>query len=356
MYGTYGKEGEARSTYTLDNRRPATFTSPQRDPAQYHQRFYQSPRLEDGEHTLVIDVELDDGARYWLDYLIYVPSDPGSTAAAASTQALSSIFQDSSVTAVVDNSTGIDRHTTQPLLPSSSPSSPTAPSRSSVPPVGVPIAALIIGPYSGETEHSQYSRDSWRRVRGDCGDSRGTGHTSLSTTAVYKDFGNTQRLDAPDKYVSIQTHFLVVYRDAMTDPAALHSSGSAFDSQDPPAYPFAQAQYRYDTTVQKSARLHEQNSNHAARQSQQSATGRDQTSHEPLSSVQSVHQTADMSSGSPDMANRPYHAGSHDFASNIATWEGSNLSDLYPPLYNVSDPSQCQSSIGHSSSTTIHVI
>ena len=148
---------------------------------------------------------------------------------------------------------------------------------------------------------------------------------------------------------------------SVTDPAALYSSGSAYDSRDPPADPFTQAQYRYDTTVHKYARLREQSSN------QQSATGRDQISHKPPSSVQSDHQAADMSSRSPDMANRPHDAGSHHLASNITTCEGSNLSylppynvsDLHPPPYNVSEPSagiQRHSSIGHSSSTTIQVI
>ena len=132
----------------------------------------------------------------------------------------------------------------------------------------------------------------------------------------------------------------MVFRDTVTDHAALYSSGSAYDSRDRPAYSFTQTQYRYDTTIQKSARLREESSNHAAGQSpgvQQSATREDQRSYEPPSSVQSDQRPADISSRSPDMANRPHHAGSHHLASNTTTWEASNISDLYLPPYNVND-------------------
>jgi hypothetical protein len=163
VYGTYGKEGNPdhppKATYTIDDTPLARGTGAVTSTPQYNQLFFQSPPLEDREHVLVITVSVDHGARYWLDYFLFMPSNPipatgTTTATAISTSGLSPVH-DTTGTAVIDSSTpavtpllpntASTSRTTQarspPLLPSRSPNaSGVPPSFVPPPPQSSPIA------------------------------------------------------------------------------------------------------------------------------------------------------------------------------------------------------------------------
>lgn len=73
MYGTVGPTvvgGPARSNYTLDGLPPVTFTAPLTINNIYQLLYYQSPTLDDGEHSLIV-TDIGDQSTLWVDYLLY---------------------------------------------------------------------------------------------------------------------------------------------------------------------------------------------------------------------------------------------------------------------------------------------
>jgi len=61
------------STYVVDGSSPVTYPGPVPSLTLFNQLFYQSPTLDDGDHTLVVRFETQSGW-LWLDYFIYTPS------------------------------------------------------------------------------------------------------------------------------------------------------------------------------------------------------------------------------------------------------------------------------------------
>ena len=82
MYGSVPPNNTAFSTYTIDTASLVTFTNPNITQYTSRQLFYQSPDLDDGEHTLAVnapDTVIGDGAsQFYFDFLTYVPSAPSS--------------------------------------------------------------------------------------------------------------------------------------------------------------------------------------------------------------------------------------------------------------------------------------
>ncbi|KAG6814276.1 hypothetical protein H0H87_008655 [Tephrocybe sp. NHM501043] len=61
------------STYSIDGSTPYTFTPSTYSTPHYKQRYFASPKLSDGEHTLVITSTLEL-AFFWIDYFEITPS------------------------------------------------------------------------------------------------------------------------------------------------------------------------------------------------------------------------------------------------------------------------------------------
>ncbi|KAG5650007.1 hypothetical protein H0H81_001085 [Sphagnurus paluster] len=76
VYGTIPDTGAYKdapvSTYSLDGASSVTFSPAIGSTAQYRQLFFSSPKLSDGEHTLVITSAVDQ-AYLWLDYFEITP-------------------------------------------------------------------------------------------------------------------------------------------------------------------------------------------------------------------------------------------------------------------------------------------
>ncbi|KAG6855512.1 hypothetical protein H0H87_001803 [Tephrocybe sp. NHM501043] len=77
VYGTISDTGAYKdppvSTYSIDGSTPYTFTAGTYSKPQYKQRYFASPKLSDGEHTLVITSTLEL-AFFWIDYFEITPS------------------------------------------------------------------------------------------------------------------------------------------------------------------------------------------------------------------------------------------------------------------------------------------
>lgn len=76
MYGTIGLDAPT-SVYLLDGSSHSVFSARDLNAVAYRQLFYQSPPLDDGEHTLLI-TNTGTGA-LWIDYLLYDPPQPVSS-------------------------------------------------------------------------------------------------------------------------------------------------------------------------------------------------------------------------------------------------------------------------------------
>ncbi|KAF8064350.1 hypothetical protein FPV67DRAFT_216773 [Lyophyllum atratum] len=77
VYGTVADSGVYKdppiSTYSIDGSSSVTYSAVPGSKAQYKQRYFQSPDLSDGEHTLVITSTVAN-AYFWLDYLEFAPA------------------------------------------------------------------------------------------------------------------------------------------------------------------------------------------------------------------------------------------------------------------------------------------
>ncbi|KIP07163.1 hypothetical protein PHLGIDRAFT_428764 [Phlebiopsis gigantea 11061_1 CR5-6] len=63
------------STYQIDDASLSTYTAPFVSANLYQARYFQSPQLQAGPHTLVLTATCaNQGPWFWLDYLTYVPS------------------------------------------------------------------------------------------------------------------------------------------------------------------------------------------------------------------------------------------------------------------------------------------
>ncbi len=88
------------STYALDSSAALTYIAANVSATTYHNRFYQSPILPDGLHTLVITIT-SKGSLYWLDYFLYTPSSNDLTAAPMSILSSTSLAESLSTTSFV---------------------------------------------------------------------------------------------------------------------------------------------------------------------------------------------------------------------------------------------------------------
>ncbi|GLB44419.1 hypothetical protein LshimejAT787_1700460 [Lyophyllum shimeji] len=77
VYGTISDGGVYKdppvSTYSIDGASPVTYSAVAGSQAQYKQLYFQSPKLADGQHTLVITSTLES-AFFWIDYIQFTPS------------------------------------------------------------------------------------------------------------------------------------------------------------------------------------------------------------------------------------------------------------------------------------------
>lgn len=95
VYGSQGSfdlYGQPTTLYTVDGLYNATYQAPVIQPPLYtvHTLFYRSPPLPLGEHTLVItNLNGTSPNVYWLDYILYTPSNFTSTDSSSSIQSLS---------------------------------------------------------------------------------------------------------------------------------------------------------------------------------------------------------------------------------------------------------------------------
>lgn len=78
MYGCILPNNTAESTYILDTTAPVTFTNKNSTEYLSRQLFYQSPDVQNGEHTLIVNVPDSTIGLPWttycFDYVSYVPS------------------------------------------------------------------------------------------------------------------------------------------------------------------------------------------------------------------------------------------------------------------------------------------
>lgn len=77
VYGTISDSGVYKdppiSTYGVDGASSVTYSATAGTKAQYKQRFFQSPKLADGEHTLLITSTVAN-AFFWVDYIEFTPA------------------------------------------------------------------------------------------------------------------------------------------------------------------------------------------------------------------------------------------------------------------------------------------
>jgi hypothetical protein len=62
--------GPPKSNYTLDSSPTVTFTAPNTTKAIFQVVYYESPALENGEHTLII-TDARASSSFWIDYILY---------------------------------------------------------------------------------------------------------------------------------------------------------------------------------------------------------------------------------------------------------------------------------------------
>ena len=72
VYGSIWRGTIPVSTYTIDNSISDVYTATLSDSPLFQILFYQSPILQDGPRTLVVN--FTSGYEFWLDYFLYIPS------------------------------------------------------------------------------------------------------------------------------------------------------------------------------------------------------------------------------------------------------------------------------------------
>ncbi|KIP03838.1 hypothetical protein PHLGIDRAFT_223071 [Phlebiopsis gigantea 11061_1 CR5-6] len=84
------------STYQVDGASTVTYTAPVSLTSHLtHQQFFQSAKLQDGQHSLLITVtQADDSAKYWLDYLVYIPGSSTTSSSTPSSPPSASLSSD----------------------------------------------------------------------------------------------------------------------------------------------------------------------------------------------------------------------------------------------------------------------
>jgi uncharacterized membrane-anchored protein len=88
VYGTIGSSNSNRvapqTTYQLDASANVTYVPTLMTSAQHYQRFYQSPQVSQGQHTLVVTNIIGGCDPYFIDYLvIQTGNDTSSTTTSA---------------------------------------------------------------------------------------------------------------------------------------------------------------------------------------------------------------------------------------------------------------------------------
>ncbi|KIM91333.1 hypothetical protein PILCRDRAFT_810598 [Piloderma croceum F 1598] len=68
-----GPTGPPKSNYTIDSSPTVTFTAPSTTTAIFQVVYYESPTLENGEHTLII-TDARASSPFWIDYILYTRS------------------------------------------------------------------------------------------------------------------------------------------------------------------------------------------------------------------------------------------------------------------------------------------
>jgi len=103
VYGSQGSIdvfGQPVTTYSIDGVYSATYQAPVIAPGYYtaHTLFYRSPPLTAAQHTLVItNTNGTAPSEYWLDYIIYTPSNSITTIPTTQSSFISSSSQPSSI-------------------------------------------------------------------------------------------------------------------------------------------------------------------------------------------------------------------------------------------------------------------
>lgn len=89
VYGSIDVNNTAVSTYTIDQASPVTFTSMNMTAYTSNQLFFQSPQLQDGEHTLAMfapsAIGNDAATQVHFDFLTFIPSLSSSSSPAVIT-------------------------------------------------------------------------------------------------------------------------------------------------------------------------------------------------------------------------------------------------------------------------------
>lgn len=75
MYGTVpantDANGLATVTFTLDRNPPVLFTATTARSPQFQQQYYQSGKINDGSHIVIITYTDSKPATFWIDYILY---------------------------------------------------------------------------------------------------------------------------------------------------------------------------------------------------------------------------------------------------------------------------------------------
>ncbi|KAL0067792.1 hypothetical protein AAF712_005232 [Marasmius tenuissimus] len=91
VFGTISSNTPQPATlnlFSVDDREPSSWSAAAQKPAVYKQLFFSSPTLEDGIHTLTMNVTINDSQTF-IDYLEFEPSQSSSTSSFSSSTSTS---------------------------------------------------------------------------------------------------------------------------------------------------------------------------------------------------------------------------------------------------------------------------
>ena len=94
-YGTIGSSNSNLSapetSYQLDGNEPVTYQPTLMTSAQHYQRFYQSPQVAKGQHTLIVTNLINDTDIFIFDYLVILTGNNASSTASIPTSTKTSL-------------------------------------------------------------------------------------------------------------------------------------------------------------------------------------------------------------------------------------------------------------------------